>query len=235
MKLYRLVTPSDANILCRAQAVAAVTTCPLTELHTRSGGYLTNAVVDYMPKGRSAPRSFCYSWSWRYLAATHVFEGLVARGISGFSRCDAEFPLGCENASGFDEFRLSWNGELSSDPRLARVSSYCEKCGLIDFEISRDPPWSEAEICSSSDFFYLGPAFFAFCSEKAYFAMKELCGDDFLAVPAGGATGLPGTALVTSMSWPPVEVQVTELDLNLVWDRLLSLDPDRVLPRTAPE
>lgn len=158
---------------------------------------------------------------------------LSRQGISGFRSVQID-ANGIPEAESFSEFRIEWNGEFSSSTDHLVVKNYCEGCGLIQFNVAGDPPWSMDDLISGFDFFYLAPSFRAFCSQRAYEAMAELCGKEFLAVPADEPTFYPETVNRASFSWPYDSVPDLRGDQNMIWGKLLKLDPDGILPRQMP-
>ena len=202
-------------------------------MHHRGGKYTENLSIASMPRKRNARSSFCYSWTWRYLASNSLIEELHSQGITGFRSVQID-TKGIPEADSFSEFRVEWNGEFSASTDHLVVRSYCADCGIINFSVHGDPPWSMDDLVSDFDFFYLAPSFRTFCSQRAYEAMTDLCGEEFLAVPANEPTSYPETVNRASFSWPYDSLPDLRGDRNEIWSRLLKLDPNGVLPRQMP-
>ena len=231
--IYRVLQPGNSSILCKAYAAAETIQCPTNPMHQRAGRYTTNLSIASMPRKRNARSSFCYSWTWRYLASNGLIEELNRRGITGFRSVQINTKDILE-AGSFSEFRVQWNGEFSASTDHLVARSYCADCGLVQFDVYGDPPWSMEDLVSESDFFYLAPSFYTFCSQRAYEAMTDLCGKEFLAVPASEPTFYPETVNRASFSWPYNSLPELRGDQSEIWSKLLRLDPNGVLPRQMP-
>lgn len=195
---YRIVQPLDERRLCRVEYAAESITCPVNALHQRMGRRISNLRVSPPPRKFN---HFCYSWGAQHIASKSLVRNITDAGLTGFDILEIENKFDFMN---YVEFVVEWHGEFVRSLSTTVLSDYCSGCGLLEFSLENDPPWELFDISSQHDFFVLAPFNSLFCTSRAYAMLKDLCGEEFVAVPAIGELKFDPPITRCSISWPPI-------------------------------
>ena len=223
---YRIVQPSDEKVLCRVNYDAEVVVCPTNKLHQREGVRTSSLRISHFAK--KAPRHFCYSWGSECLVSRRVASELAAAGLDGFFTREIS-PSPHDQKSQFLEFVVEWKGNVVRPGGGTELTSYCRSCGLMEFALNRDPPWTTSDLLSGHDFFILAPINAVFCSERACSILKSLCGDEFLVAPGAHSFSYNVPIGHCSITWPSIDPPLVGLASNTVWDNIRLLDVGKVV------